>query len=71
MERLGEAIDKDAALAIAKEAGFEVSESDIEQLKTELTEEELQSLVAGKKKSAAPTFWGRFKENLTNFIENK
>lgn len=37
----------------------------------ELTEESLDSIVAGKKKSSAPSFWGRFKENLLNFVENK
>jgi hypothetical protein len=44
---------------------------DSDRLGLELTEESLDSIVAGKKKSSAPSFLGRFKENLLNFLENK
>ena len=46
-EKLKGAADADAALAIAKEAGFSISTADLEKAQLELSDEELEGLTGG------------------------
>ena len=46
-EKLKAAADADAALAIAKEAGFSISAEDFKNTRVELSEEELESVAGG------------------------
>ena len=46
-EKLKGAADGDAALAIAKEAGFSISTADLEKAQLELSDEELEGTVGG------------------------
>ena len=46
-EKLKAAADSDAALAIAKEAGFMITAEDLKNTKVELSEEELESVAGG------------------------
>jgi predicted ribosomally synthesized peptide with nif11-like leader len=46
-EKLKEASDSDAVLAIAKEAGFSISADDLAKAQSELSEEELEGLAGG------------------------
>ena len=47
-ENLKGAADADAALAIAKEAGFSISTADLEKAQSELSEEELEGVAGGR-----------------------
>ena len=46
-ERLKAAADVDAVLAIAKEAGFNISTADLAKAQSELSEEELEGVAGG------------------------
>ena len=46
-EKLQAAADIDAALAIAKEAGFSISADDLKKAQSELSEEELEGVAGG------------------------
>ena len=46
-EKLKAAADADAALAIAKEAGFMISAEDLKNAQSEVSEEELEGTVGG------------------------
>jgi len=52
-EKLKVAADLDAVSAIAKEAGFSISADDLKSVLSELSEEELESVAGGNKKSCA------------------
>ena len=47
-ERLQAAADIDAALAIAKEAGFSISADDLKKARSEISEEELEGVAGGQ-----------------------
>ena len=51
-EKLKAAADTDAALAIAKEAGFMISAVDLKNAKSEISEEELKGVSAGCKEES-------------------
>ena len=46
-EKLKAAADSDAILAIAKEAGFSISEADLKQAQSDLSEQELEGAAGG------------------------
>ncbi len=46
-EKLKEASDSDAVLAIAKEAGFSISADDLKNAQSEISEEELEGVAGG------------------------
>ena len=46
-EKLKAAADSDAALAIAKDAGFSISADDLTKAQSELSEEELEGVAGG------------------------
>ena len=52
-EKLEAAVDSDAALAIAKDAGFIISADDLKNAQAELSEEELEEVAGGI--TATPT----------------
>jgi len=47
-EKLKEASDSDAVLAIAKEAGFSISDDDLKNAQSELSDEELEGVAGGQ-----------------------
>ena len=47
-EKLKAAANADAVVSIAKEAGFSISADDLKKAQSELSEEELEALAAGK-----------------------
>ena len=47
-EKLKAASDADAVVAIAKEAGFSISADDLKKAQSEISEEELEGVAAGK-----------------------
>ena len=48
LEKLKAAADADAVAAIAKEAGFSISADDINKAQSELSDEELEGVAAGR-----------------------
>ena len=46
-EKIKAAADSDAVLAIAKEAGFSISAVDLQNVQSEISEEELEALAGG------------------------
>ena len=46
-EKLKSAVDSDAVLAIAKEAGFSISADDLNNAQSEISEEELEGVAGG------------------------
>lgn len=68
-EKLKEASDINAVVAIAKEAGFNISADEFAKAKTEISEDELESVAGGKMnwnyRGHNATHAGKF---LTNFF---
>ena len=60
-EKLKEASDLDAVLAIAQEAGFMISADDLKNAQSEISEEELEGVVGGFCSEVNPT--GLWSEN--------
>ena len=64
-EKLKAAADADAALAIAKEAGFSISADDLKNAQSDLSDDELEGVAGGAEKVCGNSWWknGRFVMN--------
>ena len=61
-EKLKETTNSDAVLAIAKEAGFSISDDDLTKAQAELSEEELEGVAGGGDNFRQTESWKAWKE---------